>query len=223
MVLVFLLAVLAAAPQVVQYLAARDAAPVARPEGGSSAAPPRADPASAPAERPVAAREAAPPGLAMAPEPAPTLPSAEGAPAPLISDDALRWAEANGFDRFNARQKLEEGEAFYLGRGAPVDFDRARTCFEIAARYEGRAALYLADMYEQGRGVVQDYRVSVSWLERSAALGDPEAQYRLGALCLEGRPGLLAVDPARGLQLLNAAAAQGHPGARATLARIAAR
>jgi TPR repeat protein len=41
-------------------------------------------------------------------------------------------------------------------------------------------------MYKKGQGVPKDPHKALYWFERSAAQGDPQSQYNLGAMFAEG-------------------------------------
>ncbi|MCL4847730.1 MAG: sel1 repeat family protein [Acidobacteria bacterium] len=151
---------------------------------------------------------------------APADPIPPGGATSLFGEGALDRADAMSFDRFLASEKLAEGIRYYFGEGVAIDDERARRCFEEAAAYEGRAAFLLAHLYENGRGVVPDDRMALEWLHRSVRLGYPQAQYVLGMLYLEGRPGLVTPDAEGAYRLLAAAASQGHEAARETLGRL---
>ena len=51
------------------------------------------------------------------------------------------------------------------------------------------AQLALGDLYFKGQGVPHGYAEALSWYRKSALLGHPVAQYRLGAMYAEGYAG----------------------------------
>jgi hypothetical protein len=184
----------------------------------------RADPTSPADSRlipEVAANDDLPAADAVEPM-APADPAPPGGATSLFGEGALDRADVMSFDRFLASEKLAEGIRYYFGEGVAIDDERARQCFEEAAAYEGRAAFLLAHVYENGRGVIPDDRMALEWLQRSVELGYPQAQYVLGVLYLEGRPGLVTPDAERAYRLLAAAASQGHEAARDALGRLGA-
>lgn len=137
--------------------------------------------------------------------------------APLVTEEAVRWADANSFERYQAQQQLREGLAYLYGQGVPVDYGRARRALEAAASVEGAAAFQLYRMYGLGMGVIPDVQASFLWLQRAATLGDAEGQYTLGRFYFDGSGRFLAPDHVLSAQWLRAAAAQGHEGAQAFL------
>lgn len=175
-------------------------------------APVAADSTRSPRVNPTTAGAPATPGTTAGRGPA-----ASTRNAPLVTDEAVRWADANSFDRYQARQRLEEGMAYLSGQGVPVDYARARIALEAAAQYEGVAAFQLFRIYGLGLGVIPDVQASLLWLQRAAALGDAEGQYTLGRFYFDGSGRVLAPDHALAGQWLRAAAAQGHQGAQAFL------
>lgn len=56
-----------------------------------------------------------------------------------------------------------------------------------AAQGHTEAQTTLGHLYNNGRGVPQDYVKAAQWYEKAAALGDMKAQYHLGALYENGR------------------------------------
>ena len=69
----------------------------------------------------------------------------------------------------------------------------------------------MAQIYEVGLGVREDYVKARHWYERAAAAGDVKAQYSLGMLLTLGLGG--PKDQVKSRQLMQAAAEAGHPGA----------
>lgn len=84
-------------------------------------------------------------------------------------------------------------------------------------RHYGRDPVAASRLFKdamQGDGAFQ--RRAFACLEAGAGAGNPEAQYQMGALLFDGRNGVNA-DPAKGLQLMAAAAAQGQTAASARM------
>ncbi|WP_173980533.1 tetratricopeptide repeat protein, partial [Magnetospirillum sp. UT-4] len=68
------------------------------------------------------------------------------------------------------------------------DFALALTLFRSASEVgHVDAQLYLADMYESGRGVTQDFAAAMRWYRISADQGDHRAQLNLGVMYERGR------------------------------------
>ena len=74
----------------------------------------------------------------------------------------------------------------------------------------------LGTMYSDGHGVPRDPRQAEAWWEKAANQGQPDAQFSLGFLLLNGAgegDNAVAANPSAGLPWLEKAAAQGHPSA----------
>ena len=62
-----------------------------------------------------------------------------------------------------------------------------RVCRDKAAEQGHTSAQFnLGSMYDDGRGVVQDYKEAVKWYRKAAEQGDAGAQYNLGVMYLHG-------------------------------------
>lgn len=72
---------------------------------------------------------------------------------------------------------------------------------------DANAQNILGAAYDEGNGVEIDYAAALDWWSKSAAQGFSKAQYNLGKMLAEGRPGV-DPDPKRAEQLLRAAMAQ---------------
>jgi TPR repeat protein len=70
------------------------------------------------------------------------------------------------------------------------------------------AAAQLGIMYEQGKGVPQNYRYAVGLYRRSAETGNPTGQYQLGLAYLNGTG--VARDSVLAYALFNLAAVSGN-------------
>ena len=89
---------------------------------------------------------------------------------------------ANG-GNVNAYQ-LEDGIAAYQ-RG---DFATALRLFQpLAEQGDASAQSNLGVMYEQGRGVAQNYREAMRWFRLAAMQGDASAQSNLGVMYFKGQ------------------------------------
>jgi TPR repeat protein len=64
---------------------------------------------------------------------------------------------------------------------------RAGSVFRSAKHGNAKAQTLLGFMYENGRGVPQNYVLAAEWYGRAAAQGDPGAQYLLGLMFDKGR------------------------------------
>jgi TPR repeat protein len=111
---------------------------------------------------------------------------------------------------------------FEAGERAEAAGDYARALAELVpvADVDVRAALLLAALFDQGRGVRRDAQQALAWRRRAAELGDAQAQYALGRQYLEGRG--VPAQPREGALWFERAAQQGHPDARFELGRMLA-
>lgn len=58
---------------------------------------------------------------------------------------------------------------------------------KAAKQGHARAQFQLGEIYEKGRGVIQDYTAAVEWLQQAAMQGEAEAMFRLGRMYQTGR------------------------------------
>jgi TPR repeat protein len=102
------------------------------------------------------------------------------------------------------------GRCYHDGLGVERDHARAVSLFrEAAAKGDAPAMGNLGLSYSFGQGIPRDEALAVSWWENAAALGEANAQYHLGVAIMYGTHGTQK-NTARGLELLNASATQGH-------------
>lgn len=100
------------------------------------------------------------------------------------------------------------GNAFKFGLGGSVDYRRALSLFESAARDEPEAAVEQADLLASGLGAVQDYPTAVRLLTESRVARIPRAKYLLGMMRWRGKG--VAVDLEQARRLLEEAAVGGQ-------------
>ncbi len=75
-----------------------------------------------------------------------------------------------------AVESLNAAAAYKTG-----DYETAkRGWLALANKGNTSAMINLANLYEQGQGVAQDFPEAIQWLEKAAALGDSRAQFELG-------------------------------------------
>lgn len=102
-------------------------------------------------------------------------------------------------------------------------FQKALAGFQKAAATEKKSAYFqyrVGKMYATGYGVEQDYLESACWYERATRHDNyPFAAYALGCLYLRGQG--VEQDREKGLEYIQQAAEQGHPGAVRFLERLA--
>jgi len=85
--------------------------------------------------------------------------------------------------------------AFFLpsgqGQASPPQIDISAEDLQMlqtqAAQGNTEAQTTLGHLYNNGRGVPQDYTKAAQWYEKAAIRGDMKAQYHLGALYANGR------------------------------------
>ena len=73
------------------------------------------------------------------------------------------------------------------GEGGQVQPDSLDALRESAEQGDADAQFVLGGMYEEGRGVPQDYAEAVRWTRLSADQGHVEAQFNLGVMYETGR------------------------------------
>ena len=99
---------------------------------------------------------------------------------------ALKYFEdAAAQKHVNALNNL--GEMYRLGKGVPINLNKAFSLYEKAAEQDCAVAQFnLAECYEHGYGVLKDDPKAIEWYEK-AALGYPDALNCLAERFLEGR------------------------------------
>ena len=141
-------------------------------------------------------------------------------------------------------QKGDSTASFNLGRlyhdgqrGLPKNFDLAKKYFFlVASRYwkrDGRlvenhkpgiekvackAAGYIGRMYLRGDGVSQNFDRASLWFDRGISLGEPQAQYGLGLMLLQGHGGRTNVRKA--MELFRVAAEQDYAPAQVQMGKL---
>ena len=58
---------------------------------------------------------------------------------------------------------------------------------ELRSSRDPRSHYFLGTMYEEGEGVLQDYKEAVKWYTKGAEHGDADAQTNLGVMYVQGR------------------------------------
>lgn len=113
-----------------------------------------------------------------------------------IDEDTIEKSTSNVFqikvDKIEekeevARQLLEKGENYYLGRGVKKDNKKAYKYFLDAAKYKDEyAETYLGLFYDKGIAVGKNYEIAYQWYYKAAIKGNAFSQYSLGVLYSEG-------------------------------------
>jgi uncharacterized protein len=107
---------------------------------------------------------------------------------------------------------LEDGIAAYQ-RG---DFATALQLFQpLAERGDASAQCNLGVMYEQGRGVAQNYREAMRWFRLAAVQGNASAQSNLGVMYYKGQG--IAQDYGEAMKWYRMSAEQRNPEAQFNL------
>jgi TPR repeat protein len=99
------------------------------------------------------------------------------------------------------------------------DYARAaQILLPLATAGNPRAQTYMGFMYQNGRGVVQNYIVASDWFRAAAERGEPTAQYMLGLMYDKGHG--VPQDYVIAYTWLNVAVAQSHTRERQYWVRI---
>lgn len=146
-----------------------------------------------------------------------------GALSPCISQ-AMTREEAvmlsNAAERGNDGAQLLLGFEFLHGDAAhPHDEKQAVYWFERAA-LQGNvvAQKMLGDLYEQGRGVPENLKVSADWRTKAALRGNTDAQLNLGKMYLAGAG--VGKNPQKAEYWLQRAAVEGNSEAQFLLGKM---
>jgi len=97
----------------------------------------------------------------------------------------------DGRRNWPCRAQYFVGTMYASGEAVRQDNFRASEWYRLVSNL-GRhadAQLALGDLYFKGQGVPHGYAEALSWYRKSALLGHPVAQYRLGAMYAEGYAG----------------------------------
>lgn len=137
----------------------------------------------------------------------------QGIGGPLDEAAAARW--------YGAAARAGEKDA-YFGLGMMAMNNRGGLKLEHAAGYlrqaasrnHAEAARRLAELYYVGKGVPQDSKQMVAWLEKAASLNDIPAAYAAGIFLSDGDAGVKA-DVIKARKYLAQAANAGMPDAMA--------
>lgn len=102
----------------------------------------------------------------------------------VFSDDTFSHAEQG-----NSLAQYDLGKSFKYGGGfIAKDIDEAIIWYEKSANNgNSKAAIELAEIYEHGRGVKQDYFKAARWYEHAANNGSATAQLKLGEMYENGQ------------------------------------
>jgi len=164
--------------------------------------------------------------------PLPSEPLVPTTPVPAVFKAGVAAYEARDFaaarrlllplaDSGSAAAQYLMGHLSYYGLGVAKDpVEGVRRYGQAAEQGHALAAVMLGDAHESGEGAAKDLAAALSWYRKAADQGNPWGQYHVGAYFERGWGGLTAdIRAARRWYAL--AAAQGHEGARASLAQLA--
>lgn len=128
-------------------------------------------------------------------------------------------------DQGNPYADYELAKMYRDGVGAPVDADISTRHFKAAFSgfyrlekdsHDDKLQYRLGQMLYTGTGIEKDVQAAVSYLEKSAQLGNVNAQYLLGKVCLETGIG----NPAQAIVWMTKAAEAGNAGAQYALGKL---
>ena len=117
----------------------------------------------------------------------------------------------------DAAAQLVVGLSYDIGsRGQSINKKEAVKWYRLSAEQgNANAQLFLGGMYDEGRGVTQDYKEAVKWYRLAAEQGDAVAQYGLGVGYAKGQ-GVLQ-DYKEAVKWVRLAAEQGNAEAQFSL------
>ncbi len=97
----------------------------------------------------------------------------------------------------------------YQEQASQAALDAAmRWLTKAAEQGHARAQLQLGEIYENGRGVIQDYKAAIEWYRQAAEQGEAEAMFRLGKMYQVGRG--VSKDSVEAYVWLNLAGSRGE-------------
>lgn len=120
----------------------------------------------------------------------------------------------------NADAQFALGTLYQSGKGVEQSDKRATAWFRRAAEQGSVPAQFnLGNAYKHGRGVQASDTAALHWWRKAAEAGLAPAQFNVGTAYFHGRG--VARSGELGAAWYRRAAANGHPGARAALVRLA--
>ena len=107
-----------------------------------------------------------------------------------IKEEADDHAEDEDDDKIDISEidkLLIEGDCCFFGHGASVDYEKAKMCYNSAAKlHSGLAYFRLGSMYEKGTGTRVNYGKAIDCYLKGDSLNEPNCQYALGQLIERG-------------------------------------
>ncbi|GGI85973.1 tetratricopeptide repeat protein [Legionella impletisoli] len=111
------------------------------------------------------------------------------------------------------------GLIYELGKGVPVDFNKAQALYlKAAEKNNAEAMVQLAGLYFNGLNGPRDERTALHWYQKAADLGNREALYQLGLMSETGVA--KALDSSAAMRFYQQAADKGNTKAMLALARM---
>lgn len=79
----------------------------------------------------------------------------------------IYWTRAANQNNVDARVKM--GDCYFHGTGTPIDYEKAASCYQVAAEMERSplAMWNLGWMHENGVGIVRDFHLAKRWYDSS--------------------------------------------------------
>lgn len=107
---------------------------------------------------------------------------------------------------------------YFQGDKIPADYQKAVALYEKAANQNHiKAQAMLGNLYYIGEGVEQNIEKAIYWYEKAVQQNHLSSQYYLGTIYLGSDE---TEDVAKGLELIQDAAGQGHEGAQKALTKL---
>ncbi|MEM0997604.1 MAG: tetratricopeptide repeat protein [Bacteroidota bacterium] len=139
--------------------------------------------------------------------------------SPRDRTEGLEWIKsaARAGDAYGCYQL---GTFYETGNQVDLDQSTAIELYTTAAEKDHIPSMRkLYTFYRQGTGTRQDYNQALRWLKKACRMNDPEAQYRMGLVYLNGECGV-AEDRVQARIQFNRAADQGFARAKSALAEM---
>lgn len=153
------------------------------------------------------------------------------APAPADADVVRQAPEVSARDIVSPSDELivkaSQGDVHAQGRACIISMasgdanheysEAVRWCALAAEAGNSEAQASYARLYQFGLGIAQDNQLAIEWYEKAAAKQNAQAMYMLGQLLTQSDA---PADEARGLAMLQRAAALGNVNARWSLQKL---
>jgi TPR repeat protein len=134
-----------------------------------------------------------------------------------VQKERMKRLEAQ-FEAMQRQMQESPGRTASPPTSDDISAATVQTLRTLAAQGDAAAQVFLGLLYEEGRGVPQDYVQARQWYQKAAAQGDAMAQIRLDRLYKEGRG--VPQDYVQARQWYQKAAAQGDGAAQFQLGAL---